>query len=462
MSSLPGVAIHDALRALCTALQARLEAVAENAIAARLHLASLYTTAKDSIVSEAAGLDDARLGLIDVHFAEVSADIDRAEAQKTARLEAELVTADEALAAAMITDLERPEAVLDSTSMHAFEPVELETLRVDSYRCPTMSPDGVRIWFVCAPPGLRVGDVCLHVIDRFDAPTLDFPMLQLVISDAYESRGPHENELALQAAAAVLKSHANLESKDGRGEALPPSELCEEHMVDPLRNRIVLSHRIPAGAASSDTTIVVTDVTFRGKSLQIAGGEAFPRRFPILPPDVNVLWETHYLQFGPWRVARNTSSPRATRERSEESMTIWNGASPGSDAWVVVELVHLSNGWFRFQRGADKFVHWGGTGIEPADAGDDDVFDPWNTPLRPALVSARSFESTLRSPESCMGGVRFLGMGQSASGPTFSLCLYRWSVLYISSRRHSPLRECGAERGRRGAVEIGWRSMGLT
>ena len=104
-------------------------------------------------------------------------------------------------------------------------------------------------------------------------------------------------------------------------------------------------------------------------------------------------------------------------------MTIWNGASPGSDAWVVVELVHLSNGWFRFQRGADKFVHWGGTGIEPADAGDDDVFDPWNTPLRPALVSARSFESTLRSPESCKGGVRFLGMGQSASGPTFSLCL---------------------------------------
>lgn len=424
MSSLPGITIVDALRALCTALQVRLEAVAENAIAARLHLASLCSAAKDAIASEIAGLDDTRLDLIDAHFADVLAEIDRAEAQKTSRLEAELVTADEALAAAMITDLARPECVLDSTSMHAFEPVELATLRVDSYRDPSISPDSVRIWFVCAPPGLRVGDVSLRVIERFDVPTLDFPMLQLLTSDAYESRGPYDDELALQAAVEALKSQAHLEVKDGLGETSLPSELFEEHMVDPSRNRIVLSHRIPAGAVSSDAAVYITSVTFRGKCLQVAGGEAFPRRFPIIPADINVLWETHYLQLGPWRVARNTSSPRATREGSEESMTIWNGAPPGTEAWVVVELVHLSNGWFRFQRGADKFVHWGDTGIEPAEAGDDDIFDPWNSPLHPALVSARSFESTLRSPDSCMGGVRFLGMGQhSACGPTFSLCL---------------------------------------
>ena len=87
-----------ALHALCIALHGRLSEVAANACSAREELAALCIAAKAEAESGTAKTLTGIVGLVDAHFNEVSADIDRAEALKTARLEAELVVADEALA----------------------------------------------------------------------------------------------------------------------------------------------------------------------------------------------------------------------------------------------------------------------------------------------------------------------------------------------------------------------------
>ena len=409
------------LCALSVAIHARLETLAENAIAARLHLTALYSAAKSSLGSESGALDDARVRQIEAHFAVVSADIDRAEAQKKSRLESELVAADEELTAAQIAaagDTHDPDL------LHVLEPIETDILRVECLPAAMLPSDDACPWVVCAPRGLGASDVCLRVLDYSDAPGLrvDFPVLELVVSDEYERRGPHEVELALQAASTALQSRAHLEAASGHRDADPSScvALAEHLAVDSPRNRIVLSFRVPDGSKQSeDAAVIVSGVTFRGAKMNLAT-QSFPLRIPILPADVNLLWETHYLRLGPWRVARNTGSIR----HMAKCMAIWNDAPRHSDTWVLVELVHMSNGWFRFEQGSTRSIHWGSDGVEPTTQ---DISEPWNIALRPALVSTPYFESTLRSPDSCLQNVRFLGVEQSegatGSAATFSFCL---------------------------------------
>ena len=108
--------------------------------------------------------------------------------------------------------------------------------------------------------------------------------------------------------------------------------------VDPLRSCIVISYGIPDRAVSSDA-VIISDVQYRGVALQATTLE-FPVRFPVLPADVRLMWETHCLQFGPWRIAR--CDPRhpafAPSSRTSLCLTIWNDAAPQSADWVVVEL----------------------------------------------------------------------------------------------------------------------------
>lgn len=420
------------LCALSIALHARLETLAENASAARIHLTALYSASKSSLVSETGELNDERARQIDANFAEVSADIDRAESQKKSRLEAELVATDEALTAAQIVDTGDTHDP-DPDFLHVLEPVESDILRVDCLPADMLPPGSACPWAVCAPRGLRTSDICLRVIqvtDRSDASGFDVPVLELVMSDEYESRGPNEVELALHAACTAVRSRAHLET----GPADTPSHiaLAEFLVVDSLRKRIVLSFRVPAGSMHSDATVTVSGVSFRGVRLTLAA-QAFPLRIPTLPADVNVLWETHYLQLGPWRVARSTRS----NQHMSKCMAIWNDSPRYSDMWVLVELVLSSNGWFRFERGPTRSIHWGSDGFETTTQ---DLSEPWNMqpPLRPVLVSTPFFESTMRSPDSCLENVRFLGLeklevstmsatdcGTSGTGSTasFSLCL---------------------------------------
>ena len=392
------VSDSEPLRALCVTLQSRIEAVAENASAARLDLSSLCSTAKAS-----SGLDEDRIRHIDAHASAISADIDRAEAQKTARLEAELVAADDALAAALATDPgNNPLPVSCEDMTQAFDAVEPATLRIESLPDPTYSSDGASLWAVCAPRGLGTGDVTLSILERTAMSEEAFPMLELSISDAYECRGPHEVEVALEAAAGCLNTRAHFEVVTGG--SLTRVELEPVVTVDAPQNRIVVSCSIPADSASCDATVVVSR-----KPLNVVN-QGLPLRLSLLPADVNVLWETHYLQFGPWRVSR-----------SRWYITMWTDAPRLSEAWVVVELVKGSNGWFRFERGGRRQMHWSAGGVEPTDQ---PIAEPWSSSvLLRARVSAQTFESTLRSPESCLGGVRFLGMGKADGGVSFSLCL---------------------------------------
>ena len=405
------VSDSEPLRALCVTLQSRIEAVAENASAARLDLSTLCSAAKAS-----SGLDEDRIRHIDAHASAISTDIDRAEAQKTARLEAELVAADDALAAALTTDPGNNPLLVSCEDMtQAFDAVEPATLRIESLPDPTYSSDGASLWAVCAPRGIGAGDVSLTILEHTSVSEEAFPMLELSISDAYECRGPHEIEVALEAAVGCLNTRAHLEVVSAG--SLTRVALEPDATVDAPQHRIVVSCRIPADSASSDATVVVSRVVFRGKPLNVSN-QGLPLRLSLLPADVNVLWETHYLQFGPWQVARNVLSDKLELDKC---MMIWNAAPRLSEAWIYVELVHMSNGWFRFERGAQRFIHWTGMGIEPTEQ---DISKPWDTPgLRPARVTAQSFESTLRSPESCHGNVRFLGIEESESGASFSLCL---------------------------------------
>lgn len=402
-----------ALHALCIALHGRLSEVAANACSAREELAALCSAAKAEAESGTAETTAGIVALVDAHFNEISADIDRAEALKTARLEAELVVADEALAALLANS--DGASGLDSTdSGHAFTPIEPATFRILPLRDQVLSDGFVRLWAVCAPRGLEAGDLCLRAVDPKCMPECS-AALELGISEAYESRGPGEVDSALEAAAAVLTTHGHLETTQEDG--LPCRiDLVGRLIVDPLRSCIVISYGIPDRALSSDA-VIISDVQYRGAALQATTLE-FPVRFPVLPADVKLMWETHCLHFGPWRLAR--CDPRhpafAPSSRTSLCLTIWNDAAPQSANWVVVELVLSSNGWFRFERGPTRSIHWGARGSEPTRQS---ISSTWELPLRSARVSAQSLNAVLCAPESSLGTVRFLGI----NGTEFSISL---------------------------------------
>ena len=415
MASSPGDSLKSAaaLRALCIALHGRLSEVAANACSAREELAALCRAAKAEVEPGTAETTTDVLGLVDAHFDEISADVDRAEALKTARLEAELVIADEALAA-LFDDSDAASELGGSDPGHALTPIEPATLRIVPLRDRVLSDGYVRLCAVCAPRGLEAGDLCLRTVDPKCIPDCS-AALEIGISEAYESRGPGEVDSALEAAADVLTTHGHLEtSQDG----LPCRiDLVGRLFVDSLRSCIVVSFGIPDRALSSDA-VIISDVQYRGATLQAATLE-FPVRFPVLPADVKLMWETRCLQFGPWRLAR--CDPRhpafAPSSRTSLCLTIWNDAAPQSADWVVVELVLSSNGWFRFERGPKRSIHWGARGSE---ATRQSISSTWELPLRPARLSAQSLDAVLRAPESSLGTVRFLGIGINGS---FSISL---------------------------------------